>query len=94
MTVGIEDGVTRITDGQIFAVGLTTSVVTGAAIGGEVRRRLDKYPGPRIGTGVGDDPEDTAEVNSSELIWNWLGYFNTSDWTTMSWERIYARTYA
>ena len=67
MTIRVEDRVTRIGDGQILAVSLTASVVACAAVGGKVRSRLDKHPGPGIGTGVRDDPEETTEVDGSKL---------------------------
>ena len=70
VTVGIEDSVPRVGDGQILAASLTSSVVTGAAVGGEVRRRLNEHPGPGIGTGVRNNPEETAEVDGSKLEWN------------------------
>ena len=70
MTVGIEDSVPRVGDGQILAVSLTASVVTGAAVGSEVRRRLNEHPGPGISAGVRNNPEETAEIDCSELVWN------------------------
>ena len=71
MTVSVEDGVACVADSQFLAVSLTTGVVTGAAVRGEEGRCLDERPSPGIGTSVGDNPEKTAEVDGSELIWNW-----------------------
>ena len=68
MAVGIEDGLSRVTDGQVLAVGLTVSVILGTAIDGEVGSLMDNRPGPGIRTGVGGVPEAVAEVDGPECI--------------------------
>ena len=70
VTVGIEYSIPCVGDGQILASSLTACVVTGATVGGEVRRCLDEHPGPGIGTGIRNNPKETAEVDGSELVWN------------------------
>lgn len=76
MTIGVEDGVACIGNGQLLAVSLAASVVTGTTVGSEKRRCLDERPGPGIGTSIRDNPEETAEVDGSKFIWNWPKGFN------------------
>ena len=68
MTVGVEDGLSRIVDGQVLARGLTGCVVSSATVDGEVGRRVYKRSGLGIRTSVGGAPVGTAEVDLSILV--------------------------
>ena len=68
MAVGVEDGQSRVIDGQVFAGSLAVSVVLGTAVNGEVGSLVDKRPSLGIGAGGGGVPEGTAEVDGSELV--------------------------
>ena len=71
MTVGIEDGLAWIVDGQLLRCILTGSVVLGPTVLGEAGRLVDKRSGLRVGTVEGSVPEGTAEVDLSELVGIW-----------------------
>ena len=66
VTVGVEDGLSRVAGGKALGVSLTVNVVLGATVGGEVRRLMDKRSGLGIGAGVGGFPKGTAKVDPSE----------------------------
>ena len=70
MTVCVEDGLSRVADGQVLASSLTGSVVGGATIDCEVGGHVDKRSGLGVGTSVGGTPVGTAEVDLSVLTGN------------------------
>ena len=78
MVVGVENGLTRIVDGQTPGISLTISVVNGATIGGELGRHLDERSGLGIRTDNGGIPESRADVDGSKLKRNWSRDFNIS----------------
>jgi len=68
VTVGIVDGPSRVSDGQVLATSLTVDPIMGATVSGEVRGLVDKRSGLGIGTGVGGVPEGTTQVDHSVCV--------------------------
>jgi len=70
VAVGVVDGKSWFVVGQLLTFSLTGSIVLSTSGAGELGSRMDKRPGLGIGTGGGDVPEGTAEVDGSRAaLW-------------------------
>ena len=68
MTIGVEDGLTWVVDGQGSGVTVTVSIVGGVTVDGELGSLVNQRSGPGIGTNVVGVPKDTTEVHNSGFV--------------------------